>query len=150
MTLFVIAWRQLFRSSWKTFRTQFQYILSSLNRHKNLVESQAGLVEYEQSRAARLAAQNSFEEIAKAERLRRFLAVTEKVHPPNTLADHEGAVAIRQEYPESGKWILRHPSLRDWMDFTRPNLPVLWVNGIPGAGIFPPLQHKTQILQPAR
>lgn len=135
ITLCAIAWKQLFRSSWKTFKTQFRYILSSLSRHKSLVESQASLAEYELSKAARIAAQDSFEEIAKAERLRRLLTVTEKVRPPNTLADHEGALESRQDYPESGKWILRHPYLKDWMDLTCTNIPVLWVNGIPGAGI---------------
>ena len=151
MTFCAIAWKQLFRSSWKTFRTQFQYILSSLSRHKHLVESQASLLEYEQSRVARLDAQNSFEDIAKAERSRRFLAVTEKIRPPNTLTDHEGATEIRQEYPESGRWILQHPCLKDWKDFTCPKSPpttVLWINGIPGAGILPPFDLDIQSLQP--
>ena len=93
---------------------------------------------YELSKAARIAAQISFEEIAKAKRLRRSLAVTEKIRPPNSLADHEGALEIRLEYPESGKWILRHPYLKDWMDLTCTNVPVLWINGIPGAGTLPP------------
>ena len=129
------AWKHLFHSSWKTFKTQFHYILGSLNRHKHLVESQASLVEYEQSKVARLAAENSFEEMAKAEKSRRYLAVAEKIHPPNTRTDHEGAVETRHEHPESGRWILQHRSLRDWMDFTRPDGPVLWINGIPGAGV---------------
>ena len=132
----------MFRSSWKTFKTQFQYILSSLSRHKSLIESKASLIEYEQSQAARLLAQNTFENIAKAENLRRDLAVTEKIHPPNTLSDHEVTIETRHEYPESGRWILRHPSLRDWMDFRCPEIPVLWVNGIPGAGIVTPLRQN--------
>lgn len=84
-----------------------------------------------------MAAQTSFEEIARAERPRRLLSVTEKIHPPSTLTDHEGAVEKRLEYLESGKWILGDPFLRGWMDLTRSNIPVLWVNGIPGAGILP-------------
>ena len=110
------------------------------------MESQASLVEYEQSETARLSAQNSFEVIAKAEILRRSLAVTEKIHPPNTLTDHEGAAEIRQDYPDSGRWILRHAALRDWMDFRRPNIPVLWVNGIPGAGTLPLLHRNIKSL----
>lgn len=105
-------------------------------------------MEYELSKAARLIAQNNFEDNAKAESLRRFLAVTEKIHPSNTLTDHEGTVEIRQEYPESGRWILRNPFLRDWMDFTRPNVPVLWVNGIPGAGISSLLCWNTHLSLP--
>ena len=145
--LYATAWKQLFHSSWKTFRTQFQYILTSLNRHKSLVESQASLLDYEKSKTARLTAQNSFEEIAKAERLRRYLAVTEKIHPPNTLSDQEETAEIRQDYPDSGKWILKHPYLREWMDLTRPNVPVLWVNGIPGAGILSFQLQNFQLLQ---
>lgn len=151
MTFSTVAWEQLFHSSWKTFRTQFQYILSSLSRHKHLVESQASLLEYEQSRVARLDAQNSFENIAKAERSRRFLAVTEKLRPPNTLSDHEGATEIRQDYPESGRWILQHPFLKDWIDFKCSKCPptrVLWINGIPGAGIIRPFDLDIQSLQP--
>ena len=92
------------------------------------------MAEYEQSKAARIAAQNSFNDIAEAERLRRFLAVSEKIHPPDTLADHEGAVETRQESPASGRWILQCSSMKKWIDFAYSDVPVLWVNGIPGAG----------------
>ena len=129
------AWKQLFRSSWKTFKTNFQCILSNLSRHKTLIESQASLAEYEQAKLARLAAQNSFEQIAKGEKSRRLTAVIEKVHPPNCLNDHEQAVEVRQEYPETGKWILRSDQLKQWMDPLSTDVPVLWVNGIPGAGM---------------
>ena len=142
------AWKKLFHSSWKTFRTQFQYILSSLSRHKSLIENQASLLDYEQSKLARVAAKNSFEEIAEAERKRRSLAVTDKIRPPNSRIDQEKAREARQEYPESGKWILRHAFLRDWMDLNCPNVPLLWVNGIPGAGISPSLlQSVPSMLQ---
>ena len=133
------AWKKLFHSSWKTFKTQFQYLLGSLSRHKSLIENQASLLDYEQSKLARVAAENSFGDIAKAEKKRRSLAVTDKIRPPNSRIDQDKAKETRQEYPESGKWILRQASLRDWMDLNRPNLPLLWVNGIPGAGISPSL-----------
>ena len=143
------AWKKLFHSSWKTFKTQFQYILSSLSRHKSLIENQASLLDYEQSKLARVAAKNSFEEIAEAEKKRRSLAVTDKIRPPNSRIDQDKAKEARQEYPESGKWILRHAFLRDWMDLDCPNAPLLWVNGIPGAGISHPLPQSVRpMLQP--
>ena len=82
-------------------------------------------------------AQNSFEDAAKAERLRRLLAVTEKINAPSTLTDHEVLTELRQEYPASGRWILQHPFFRNWKDFTCPHADLLWINGIPGAGILP-------------
>ena len=82
-------------------------------------------------------AQSSFEDAAKAERLRRLLAVTEKINASSTLTDHEALTELRQEYPASGRWILQHPFFRNWKDFTCPNADLLWINGIPGAGILP-------------
>ena len=130
-----IAWKQFFRSSWKTFNTKFRCILSNLSRHKNLIESQASLAEFEQSQLARLAAQNSFEQIAKGEKSRRLMAVIEKIHPPNSLNDHEQAVEIRQEHPDTGRWILEVGQLKRWMDPLATDVLILWVNGIPGAGM---------------
>ena len=130
-----IAWKQIFRSSWKTFDTKFRCILTNLSRHKNLIESQASLAEYEQSQLARLAAQNSFEQTAKDEKSRRLTAVIERIHPPNSLNDHEQAVEIRQEHPDTGRWILEVRQLKQWMDPLATDVPVLWVNGIPGAGM---------------
>ena len=82
-------------------------------------------------------AQSSFEDAAKAERLRRLLAVIEKINAPSTLADHEAFTELRQEYPASGRWILQHPFFRNWKDFTCPHADLLWINGIPGAGTLP-------------
>ena len=130
-----IAWKQLFRSSWKTFDTKYQVILSNLSRHKTLVESQASLVDYEQSKLARLATQNGFERIAKGEQSQRLIAVIEKIHPPNTISDHEQAVEVRQEHPGTGRWILEVGRVKKWMDSSTTDVPLLWVNGIPGAGM---------------
>jgi len=108
--------------------------LSSLSRHKVLVESQASLEEYEQSQAARLVAQNNFDQIAKAERNRRFLAITEKIHAATSLTDHEYLLEILKEYPRTGRWILDCATLKDWMNPSSTKVPLLWLNGIPGAG----------------
>ena len=82
-------------------------------------------------------AERSFEDAAKAERLRRLLAVVEKINAPSTDMDHETFIELRQEYPTSGRWILQHPLFKNWKDFRCPHADLLWINGIPGAGILP-------------
>ncbi|KAL9064863.1 MAG: hypothetical protein Q9161_008605 [Pseudevernia consocians] len=62
------------------------------------------------------------------------MAVIEKIHPPNSLNDHEQAVEIRQEHPDTGRWILEVGQLKRWMDPLATDVLILWVNGIPGAG----------------
>src|SRR5947208_3650562 len=127
------AWKHLFHSSWKTFRTQFQYILNSLRRHKNLVESQAGLVAVMESQRARAVAEKHFEEDEKAERSRRSIAVIEKIRPPNCQVDQDCAAETRHE-SQTGQWILQHKQVKDWMNSQSTMNPLLWLNGIPGAG----------------
>ena len=43
------ASKQPFHSAWKDFRTHFQGILESLRQHKDLMENQATLIEYQAS-----------------------------------------------------------------------------------------------------
>ncbi len=131
---YLTAWKNLFHATWKSFRTEFEYLLKNLNRHKRLVESQASLVEYEQSQAARLVAQSRFKEIAKAEKGRRRIAVTEKLHASSSVAEHENAVEIRSEYPSTGSWILQRDQMKEWMKPETTDGSFLWLSGIPGAG----------------
>ena len=129
-----VAWKQLFRSTWKTFETQFQHILSSLSRHKSLIESRANSLEFEQSLAARAVAQKSFKEIEAAETKRRSIAVTEKLRPSNCNVDQEYAAQERAGFPQAGRWLLRRNQIREWMSLDSNAVISLWLNGIPGAG----------------
>jgi hypothetical protein len=49
--------------------------------------------------------------------------------------DHESACEVRSEYPDSGRWILKNNKLQNWRDDDPPNSSLLWLNGIPGAGL---------------
>jgi hypothetical protein len=48
--------------------------------------------------------------------------------------DHENFLAVRNEYPNTGRWILKHESISNWLTADVPNTPMLWLTGIPGAG----------------
>lgn len=48
--------------------------------------------------------------------------------------DHEEFLAVRKEYPSTGRWILKHESITNWMDADVPTTPITWMTGIPGAG----------------
>ena len=128
------AWKNLFNATWKTFRTEFEYILRSLKRHKRLVENQASLVEYEQSQEARLLAKAAFEDMAEKEKAKRRIALGGKLQPASSTSDHENALDIRREYPNTGQWILQRAQMKEWMNPEHDNGSLLWLNGIPGAG----------------
>jgi hypothetical protein len=52
----------------------------------------------------------------------------------DSVLDQGSAAAIWREYPSTGKWILQDPKIKIWMDPSNPMVPIMWLNGIPGAG----------------
>jgi hypothetical protein len=143
---FFSAWKQLFLSTWKDFRTRFQGILDSLRRHKSLIEGQASLVEFEASQAAREVAENNFRQIEEAERKRQRIAVKEWLSPASSHLDQENATATRMEYPNTGQWLFNYEKMKSWCDPHASNIPLLWLNGIPGAGMVQLVINEESVL----
>ncbi|KAI1563089.1 hypothetical protein PtrEW13061_012073 [Pyrenophora tritici-repentis] len=52
----------------------------------------------------------------------------------NCGADQETYARVRQEYPGTGQWFLQKNRFRSWFDPNFCSTPLLWMNGIPGAG----------------
>jgi len=129
------TWRQLFLSTWKDFKTRFQWILDSLQRHKSLIETQASLLEFHQSQMSRASMENNFSRIQEDERKRRHVAVTAWLSPANSRLDQNNAASERKEYPETGRWLLDYHKVKSWLDQNSYSIPLLWISGIPGAGM---------------
>lgn len=130
----MLAWRQLFRSAWKDFKTRFQHILDDLYRHKLLVERQASLIEYQVSQAERANVRNSLTVLEEAERKNRHLAVVNWLSATDAILDQEASTAMRSEDPTAGRWVFEEPKMKAWVDPAKSAVPLLWMNGIPGAG----------------
>jgi hypothetical protein len=97
------------------------------------VESWAGIAALEEAQRARAIAERRFEEDEKTEKSRRSTVVIEKIRPPNCQIDQDSARETTSG-SQTGQWILRHKKLQDWMNYQSTEDPLLWLNGIPGAG----------------
>jgi len=49
-------------------------------------------------------------------------------------ADQVAFSAARQDIPDTGRWILDHLHIKTWLDRTQSTIPIVWLNGKPGAG----------------
>jgi hypothetical protein len=49
--------------------------------------------------------------------------------------DQENAMKVREDYPDTGRWLLKQSQIRAWCDPGSSSTPLLWLNGIPGAGM---------------
>ena len=142
-------WKQLFQATWKTFRTKFSGLLENIRRNQHLVESQANLIQFKQLKEANLAhfeqlfqemhtarlkaevESRSFEDVEKSRRLgilRAWLSAA-----PASL-DYENFIRKLKDYPESGLWLVNDDRIQSWLNPDTCGSPLLWVNGIPGAG----------------
>lgn len=72
--------------------------------------------------------------IEEARNQQRRLDVVTWLCAVDPILDHEAAVNTRVMYPSSGKWLLQDNKIKSWLDHKNASSPLLWMNGIPGAG----------------
>lgn len=129
-----LAWKQLFRSAWKDFKTRFQHILDDLANHQALIERQASIIQIEEARTERAHVRNQFMIIEENAQKKRRLDVINWLSAVDSILDQEDSATVRHEYPSTGKWILHNVKIKSWMDPKNSMIPIMWINGIPGAG----------------
>jgi hypothetical protein len=124
----------LFTATWKDFQESFKPILNDLLRHRELIESTASLEQIQESRDARAQFQASFAALETEQNHKKILAVVNWLSAADSYVDHEAFVVTRLEIPDTGQWILDESKIKNWLDPNQSSIPVLWLNGKPGAG----------------
>ncbi|KAF2190709.1 hypothetical protein K469DRAFT_733387 [Zopfia rhizophila CBS 207.26] len=146
------AWKTVFYSSWKTFKTRFGPILSSLRRHRELISDEKLTIAISEVRDLRESVEDKLEALSKQmkelqleekeegtlklqeQRSRRLHFVLNKFDVADCQRDLEHAKRERRYHSFSGNWIFDHPLFKEWADLTIAQNRTLYLNGIPGAG----------------
>lgn len=126
------TWKQMFRAH--TFRSDYADIIADLRQHKELVERQADLIEFQEAKQARDDAQRQYEESEARERSRRRLFLRDWLEAPNMAGHQEKGQTTREARPQSGNWLLLRDKVKAWLDPSMSVSAGLWIHGIPGAG----------------
>jgi hypothetical protein len=120
---------------WKDFGTKFNGILKSLGRHKSLVESRATIEQYRLYRDDIAEMQMKLDELIAGEHTKKKKAVKEWLAVGSQpQQDHVAHCETRKEFPSTGRWLLKHEFVKDWIGADNPASPLLWLTGMPGAG----------------
>ncbi|RSL93102.1 hypothetical protein CEP52_013447 [Fusarium oligoseptatum] len=145
------GWKGLFRSTWKTFETQFRPILKNLERHRIMLSEEKLTAVMEETQKQGQSIEDKLDRLNKdwEERDRknaeRELAahrehlnqqrsiVQNKIDAPDFQDDHEFALQKRHQ-STSGNWILSHPLLLEWSETSSRVNRKIYLSGIPGAG----------------
>ena len=109
--------------------------MNNLRRHRKILENYAQLTTLERISAL----SNDQTEALKLQRLEANRQQRDRVRtwlsPEDMMADQERYMQLRREYPGTGGWILRKNLVMTWLDLSTNVNPVLWLTGIPGAGM---------------
>ncbi|KAF2492653.1 hypothetical protein BU16DRAFT_551492 [Lophium mytilinum] len=128
-------WKQMFDATWKTYKSRFSGIISNMSRHRSLIERQATLSQIEDFQESRRIENDRFEAEIKNEELRRSHSVYNWLNATSIDTDQYHLSKIRADYPGTGRWLLANPTFHDWFNPQFGAIPpLLWLNGIPGAG----------------
>ncbi|KAI0186162.1 hypothetical protein EV127DRAFT_188087 [Xylaria flabelliformis] len=133
-------WKELFHSTWKTFDSKFEPILRSLERRRELLESEKGSATLYELQRIRRDISNIYtkernrtvQEDAEKHR-REVYQIREKLEAPNYRIDQELSTEDRHGH-NSGMWIFKDASFCSWSRDDTSGHNILYVNGIPGAG----------------
>jgi hypothetical protein len=129
---------------WKDFKTRFDGILSSLKRHKAVIDSRATLAHYRDYRDdmqkyrddmgklnKKLDDRIADEEKKKLKAVSNWLAEGQQQQ-----TDHETFSHTRRASPGTAQWIFKNEFVKEWLESSRPGNPLVWITGIPGAGAY--------------
>jgi hypothetical protein len=120
---------------WKNFHTKFDGILSSLRRHKDIVECRANLAQYRIYQDDVAGFKAKLEENVVREETKNLMIVKEWLSVGELpQLDHVSYCKVRADYATTTKWISQHKTVKHWIHADIPKSPVVWMYGIPGAG----------------
>ncbi|XXG96436.1 hypothetical protein Hte_002719 [Hypoxylon texense] len=127
--------KQLFQATWTTHKSRFKPLIDNIRGHGVLVQNQATLSQIEDYRKDARTKEYQLQSMLENDQNRRLREVFAWLSAPNVENDQRHYSKIREEYPDTGRWLLRARAFEEWFDPRCPTIPpLLWMTGIPGAG----------------
>ncbi|KAF2647502.1 hypothetical protein K491DRAFT_699595 [Lophiostoma macrostomum CBS 122681] len=128
-------WKQIFKATWKDYKSKFGEMISDMSRHYKLVESTATVEQIADLQRSREIENQHRESASKDEHLRKLYMVTQWLRPASVEGDHMTHMKKRVPSKATGMWLFDDPTFQEWFDLQFPMVPpLLWLCGIPGAG----------------
>ncbi|OJJ95991.1 hypothetical protein ASPACDRAFT_35337 [Aspergillus aculeatus ATCC 16872] len=125
-------WKYFFESVWPHKRDRINLVKTHIERHSLLMRNEVRLEHIREEHEARLKALEHFKAEERAQRLQQFHVIKTDVNP--RMYDDKLNWCHGRICDGSGAWLFRDKAFTHWLDFSAKTPPVLWLQGIPGAG----------------
>jgi hypothetical protein len=146
-TILTKEWRRLFQATWRGMTSKIDHLRKSIEKqqdfirdHVNLTQSKDlfvlrlnMLTEFSKLQDLRISTRIEFHRVRKAERDRQRDRIQHWLGSVDSDARHEDATKLR--FTDTGTWLLEDHRFKQWFDPDHCVDPLLWLNGMPGAGL---------------
>jgi hypothetical protein len=85
-----------------------------MKQHRMLIESQAGIIEFEEGQRVRKLAEVEFRNAGDADLDRRHSKVLQWLSPASSEIIQEGCEKARLKYPGMGQWLVKEDKFSKW------------------------------------
>ncbi|GAT24770.1 hypothetical protein RIB2604_01806010 [Aspergillus luchuensis] len=125
-------WKQVFQATWSTYKAKFGPVVDSLKRHKQVFGDRLTFAQLENIRSEGIRSSEALKKLQKDEEMGQLRDIQCWLNSADIASDQDTFTSVRSRNTQAGIWILRHQLYCAWKE--RKAQPMLWVNGIPGAG----------------
>ena len=102
--------------------------------HRNLMDGEVTLAHITEAHAARVTAYERYEKDQESNERIEFHSIMTSLSPK--LYDTKLELIRQRCSMQSGKWLEKDGRFLEWRDDSKQSAKVLWLTGIPGAGMF--------------
>ncbi|QDS77800.1 hypothetical protein FKW77_005655 [Venturia effusa] len=139
-------WRRLSQATWRGMTLKIAHIGESIAQQRSFLESHVVLsqskelsslriellTEFTKLQDLRISARDAFRRASKVEQDRRYEKILQLLGDVNPYARQQEAA--KRRYTDTGKWLLADDTFKRWFDLDHCIEPLIWLNGMPGAG----------------
>jgi hypothetical protein len=119
---------------WKDFESRFTGILESLARHRELVDKEAISIDIAEARSWRIRAEEDIERREKQRKEQQLHYVIGWLAVDDLLQEEEFDRLSERRQDGTCAWVVSSSQLKAWNEDGNSE-PIIWINGIPGAGM---------------
>jgi len=128
------GWRYFFEALWPRHRDKIKLVQTHIERHSLLMRNEVRLEHIQKEHTARLRALEHFETTEKSQQKLEYQSIRSSISP-RTYGSALDRIQART-CPGTGAWLSKDAKFIEWIHTTDKSANILWLEGIPGAGVF--------------
>lgn len=128
-------WKQFFKAGWRGLEPRIEHITESVRRHRWLIEAGASISQFEKIQNSRDDARRTFEAERRQQEDKCLMVVKQWLSPFGCETELDHHRNTRSICGNPGRWLFEHRLFQTWFSIEYCSTPLLWLSGIPGAGM---------------